>query len=278
MIEFRKKQKKWNLIMKTVVIIGAVLIFIYIGAEPYVAKYMGSIATIICGYICDAIIIAAMATIFYYFNKFSKSDSYLTTVEHEISDAGYYLIARDEDDNLSFKKAVIDDLSSNHFNIQTDIELSDFEFDIKSFKGKDFIYMATVNDINRNDILAYLDSVITDLTVMNLKRKGNVVITFLTDKADESAIELSKMITPLGRKDAIKIALSIVEFETKRCYFLGNMETKNQANIANYIMNCDLPIKEKYISKERLPYQNEVAKKMENFDAKAYRDGNFFVH
>ena len=124
----------------------------------------------------------------------------------------------------------------------------------------------------------YLESVINDITINSLKRKGNVVLCFVTDNAKEDAISLSKMITPLGKKEKIKIALSICETATGRVYFLGNVQTKCQQMIANFVMNCDVPIKDQYIGKEKLQFQFDIEEKMKNFNITDFKNGNFYVH
>ena len=213
-----------------------------------------------------------------YYSKYSKSDFFLQSIEDEINDVSYYFTSREEIESDMYIKAVAEDLIDHSFSLKKNVKSSDFEFSFKANKGKDYIYCAEISDLDRNDIIAYSDCVLNDLTTMNLKQKGNIVVFFITDKADESAIALSKMTTAYGRKQQIKINNAIVELSTKRCYFLGNRETKNQANIANYIMNCDLPIKDKYKAKERLAFQDELAEKMKSFDLKKYLDGQFIVH
>ncbi|MDE6155531.1 MAG: hypothetical protein K2F67_03740, partial [Eubacterium sp.] len=76
----------------------------------------------------------------------------------------------------------------------------------------------------------------------------------------------------------INIALAICELSSRRVYFLGTEKTKCQQLISNYVMNCDLPIKEQYIGKERLPFQNELEEKMKSFNIKDFKNGNFTAH
>ena len=139
-------------------------------------------------------------------------------------------------------------------------------------------FVTLYNASIKNDVLAYLDEMIYDLTSNCFKRKGNGVLCLITDNAQEDAVEISKMITPLGRKGQLKIALAIDETDTGNVYFQGNEETKNKTLIANFVMNCDMPIKDNYIHKEKMPFQLELEKKAEKFTLKDFNNGNFYLH
>ena len=47
---------------------------------------------------------------------------------------------------------------------------------------------------------------------------------------------------------------------------------------ANYVMNCDVPIKDEYIGKERLPFQDELEERMKSFTIAEFRNGTFYTH
>lgn len=277
MRELRKKQARLYKIMKGFLIVAAVVIVVYIGAEPYVAK-ASQTAAIVMNYVCDALVLGAMFVIFAYYNKYGKSDAFLTRVEHEIDDAGYYLTAREEKTTEQYVDAMFNDLKSCGFALDKNIEIDDFEFDIRAYKKKEFFYAVQVEALNRDDVLAYSDVAVNDLTVQKLKRKGDCVICFVTDKADDSAIGISKVITPFGRKEQLKVSYAIAEVQTERVYFLGNMATKLQQMTANYVMNCDVPIKDEYIGKERLPFQDELEERMKSFTIAEFRNGTFYTH
>lgn len=277
MRELRKKQARLYKIMKGFLIAAAVVIVVYIGAEPYVAK-ASQTAAIVMNYLCDALVLGAMFVIFAYYNKYGKSDAFLTRVEHEIDDAGYYLTAREEKTTEQYVDAMFNDLKSCGFAMDKNIEIDDFEFDIRAYKKKEFFYAVQVEALNRDDVLAYSDVAVNDLTVQKLKRKGDCVICFVTDKADDSAIAISKVITPFGRKEQLKVSYAIAEVQTGRVYFLGNMATKLQQMTANYVMNCDVPIKDEYIGKERLPFQDELEERMKSFTIAEFRNGTFYTH
>ena len=129
------------------------------------------------------------------------------------------------------------DFTSCGFAIKSGIEIDEFDFSFTAMKKKEFFYVTEISSLSKDDILAYIDVVINDITVHNLKRSGNAVVCFVTDKPQEDAIALSKMITPLGKKEQIKIAVAIAQPGESRCYFLGNMPTKCQQMIASYVLD-----------------------------------------
>ena len=145
-------------------------------------------------------------------------------------------------------------------------------------KKKEFFYVTEISSLSKDDILAYIDVVINDITVHNLKRSGNEVVCFVTDKPQEDAIALSKMITPLGKKEQIKIAVAIAQPGESRCYFLGNMPTKCQQMIASYVLKCSLPIADKYKGERHLPFQDKLEIHMADFNIKDFKNGTFYAH
>lgn len=273
----RLKQRKRFAVLKGLVIFSAVFIFVYIGVQPYVADFNSTLATVF-SIICDVMVVAVLIAVFLYYSGYGKCDSFLNQVENEINDSGYYITARKENTTESYADAVTEDLKSNGYSVTTDLEINEFDFNVKAINGKSYFYTAAVDNVDKNDIVAYIDAVINDLTVQNLKRKGNAVICFITDSAEESAVALSKMITPIGKKEQLKIALAICETDTGRVYFLGNVQTKCQQMIANFAMNCDVPINNKYIGGEKLPFQYDLEEKMKSFTVKDYKNGNFYIH
>lgn len=278
MREFRKKQrilKKW---MTGLIVAAAVLIFVYIGAEPFLRQYIGAEAVTVCSVLCNLFALAALGVLFLYYSKYSKSDYFLQSIEDELCDASYYLTARTEKTAAEYGRAVSRDLAEDHFTLENQVDVDGFTFDFKACRGKDFMYCVCTDDLERSDILAFADCVLHDITVLNLRRKGNIVILFITDKAREDALALSKMTTAYGKKQQIRLNNAIVELSTGRCYFLGNRETRNQANIANYVMNCEVPIKKKFIGQERLAFQDALEEHMKDFDLKKYLNGEFYAH
>lgn len=277
MNEIRKKQKKLYKIMKALVIFGAAFIFIFIGLQPTIKAYNQLLATVLM-YVCDAVVAAVLVFLFSYYSKYGKCDNIMTAIENEINDNGYYLTSRKERENNSYIDAVYHDLKNCGYSMNKDIEIADFEFSFKAMKKKEYFYCADVDGLDKNDVLAYLDTVITDITVNSLKRKGNGVLCLITDMAEDDAISLSKMITPLGKKEQLKIAIAICELSTGRVYFLGNTETKCQQMIANFVMNCDVPIKEQYICRDKLPFQLDLAEKVKELTLKDIKSDYFSVH
>ena len=100
---------------------------------------------------------------------------------------------------------------------------------------------------------------------------------FITDSADESALELSKEITPIDKKEKLIFANVIVETDSGKCYFLGNKPAKYQQMIANYVMNCEIPIKDDFIVKDKLSYQARLEEKMKEFNLKDFNNGSFYI-
>lgn len=263
--------------MKAIIIFAAAFIFIYIGAYPYVLNFSRT-AAVICNYACDILIIVNLCLVFAYYTKYGKCDSFLNTIEHEIDDYGYYFTARKESDIYDFLNAVKNDFSADGYAVDTQVECDAFSFDFTASKKNEYFYCVAIDDLSRDDVIAYIDEVITDLTVHRLKRKGSGVICFITDKAQDGAVAISKMITPLGKKEQLKIAVAIAEPAENKCYFLGNMQTKCQQLIANYVMRCDIPIKDKYKGERRLPFQDELEERMKGFTAAKFRNGTFYAH
>lgn len=277
MREFRKKQKILKTIMNILVIFTAIFFLVFIGIEPSVAKYSNTLFFAL-SYFGDALIVACLIILFLYYSKYGKSDKFLENIEYELSDCGYYLTSRIENNKTDYSNAVVNDLKEHGYSVNTNIEINEFDFDYICSKSKELFYIVNIDEVDNNDILAYLDSVIYDVTAVNVKRKANAVLLFVCNNADDSAIKLSKMITPLGKKETIKIAVAIAEIDTKRVYFLGNKVSKTQQMIANYVMNCDLPIKDEYKSNDKLPFQAELEEHMKSFNIKDYKDGTFFAH
>lgn len=278
MEQFRKKQRKNKKILNILLIISAVYMFLYIGAEPILAKQFGGVITMISAYIAYALILASLIMLFIYTSKYSKCDKYLEAIENELSDAGYYFTSRTEKTPEQYLDVMREDLVNHGFDIKSNIEIDGFEFDLRAVKGKEYIYIVCVDDVDKNDVIAYQESAIYDVTATMLKRKGNAVVVFISNKVQESAVELSKVITPIDKKERMLFSNAIVELDTGRCYFLGNKPAKSQQMIANYVMNCEIPIKDKYIGKEKLPYQHRLKEHMNDFNLKDYNNGTFSAH
>lgn len=273
----RKKQKNFYKFLKGLVIFSVIFIFVYIGAEPYAKAYSADLAVGV-NYACDILVIANLVVIFLYYSKYGKVESFLKDIENELEDAGYYISAREKENLTERCDTICKDLENNGYKISKNIDVKDFSFNVRALKGKNYFYIVKIENLDKNDVLAYLDEMIYDLTSNCFKRKGNGVLCLITDNAQDDAVEISKMITPLGRKGQLKIALAIDETDTGNVYFQGNEETKNKTLIANFVMNCDMPIKDKYIHKEKLPFQLELEKKAEKFTLKDFNNGNFYLH
>lgn len=277
MTKIRKNQKKLYIISKSLIIITAIFLIVFIGIKPIIDDYSAKLSVSL-SYAGDLLVIVSLIFLFIYYSRYGKIDALLTGIENEINDSGFYISSRECKDNDEYINIMSEDLKSCGYSVNKNIEVNELDFDVKAVKKREIFYIINTDELDRNDILAYLDTVIYDITAINLKRSASIVLCFVTDKACDDAIALSKMITPIGKKARIKIALAIAEVSTSRVYFLGNQPTKQCRMIANFVMNCDIPIKDKYISKERLPYQQELEYKAESLDLKDFRNENFFVH
>jgi hypothetical protein len=45
--------------------------------------------------------------------------------------------------------------------------------------------------------------------------------------------------------------------------------------IANYVMNCEVPIKDEFKGNEKLKFQFELEEKMKHFDIHDFKNGTF---
>lgn len=277
MKEIRRKQKKLFTAMKIIVAVTLVYIVVYIGAQPYI-EAQGSTAAMICSYLSDGLIVASLIVALVYYSKYGKTNAFLNRIEHEIKDCGYYKTDRQPSAPEEYLNSLFDKLKGNGYAVESNVEYDGLEFSYTAFKRKEFFYVCGVDDLSKDDVLAYLDCAVNDLTVRRLKRAGNCLLVFVTDKAQGGAVALSKMVCTFGKKEQLKIALAIVEPENERCYFLGNMQTKTQQMAAEYLMNCSVPIPEKLKHNEILPFQKELEKHMEDFTVKSYLDGSFYAH
>lgn len=277
MREFRKKQKRLFKIMKSLIVFTVVYILVFIGVTPTVQNYSNQLFVIL-NYASQVLALLALCIIFLYYSRYGKSNSFLERIEMELDDYAYYYTAVTAKNEQEFINHLADELKHNGFNITQNTEISEFDFNICAEKRNEFFYAINISSVSRNDVLAYLDTVITDITVHKIKRKGNTVICFVTDKAEDDAVAISKMITPLGKKEQLKIAFCIVEPETKKCYFLGNMETKCQQMILKYVLNSSSPIPDNLKGERHMAFQDELEERMKSFNIKDFKDGTFYSH
>lgn len=263
--------------MKIIVAVTLIYIVVYIGVQPYIAA-LGGTAAVLFSYLSDGLILASLVIALVYYSKYGKTNAFLNRIEHEIKDCGYYITDGLPSDPEKYMESLFEKLKSNGYAVDSNVEYDGLEFSYTAFKRKEFFYVCGVDDLSKDDVLAYLDCAVNDLTVRRLKRAGNCLLVFVTDKAQDGAVALSKMVCTFGKKEQLKIALAIVEPENEKCYFLGNMQTKTQQMAAQYLMNCSVPIPEKLKHNEILPFQKELEKHMEDFTVKSYLDGSFYAH
>ena len=243
MSDLRKKQRRFKLIRNVCVIACALVILIYIGIQPYLASLFAS--TAIFEFIAFALVLASLALVFLYESKFSKVEEFLNDADLKINDSGYYITAREESDCESYLNAVLKDLTEYGYKSEKEVTLYDFDFAFSAHKKGEYFYAVNVVTADENDIIAYMNSAKSDLTSQKLAVNGDCVVLFVCNKADYSAIKLSKDFERIitGRRSRLLIFPTIVELETKRVYFLGNKLSRAQKMIVNYVMNCELPLK-----------------------------------
>ena len=275
MNEVRKKQKLFKKIMRVIVIVTAIFMLAYIGVAPAIT----SVAAVkVLNYASDILVIVSLVLVLLYYSRYSKLELFLNDVEGEIEDCGYYLTAREEKEIADYFSAVEADLKSNGFRFEKDLELSELEFDGRALKTKEFFYLVCVDELDKNDIIAYLDAAVYDVTVGNLRRKGNCVVAFICSSVDEDALSLSKAVTAMGRKNQLKFTPAIVDVKQGRVYFSGLNPTKCQQMTANFLMNCSVPIDDKYKGQEKLKFQYELEEKMKSFTINDFKNGTFNIH
>ncbi|MBE6741859.1 MAG: hypothetical protein E7570_06085 [Ruminococcaceae bacterium] len=275
MNEVRKKQKLFKKIMRVIVIVTAIFMLAYIGVAPAITSV--SVVTAL-NYVSDILVIVSLVLVLLYYSRYSKLELFLNDVEGEIEDCGYYLTAREEKEIADYFSAVEADLKSNGFRFEKDLELSELEFDGRALKTKEFFYLVCVDELDKNDIIAYLDAAVYDVTVGNLRRKGNCVVAFICSSVDENALSLSKAVTAMGRKNQLKFTPALVDVKQGRVYFSGLNPTKCQQMTANFLMKCSVPIDDKYKGQEKLKFQYELEEKMKSFTINDFKNGTFNIH
>lgn len=275
MSEFRKKQKLLKRIRNISVITMAVVFFVYIGIEPFLIKTYNSVnAFQIALFI---LVIVVLAFVFWYESKYEKAGKFLDNIDLQISDAGYYISSREEKNKDDYYNAVYESIKSYGFKLSEKTEIDSLEFDLTAWNNQEFIYIVRLDNTDRNDVIAYLDAARQDVTGVKLKRKGECIVVFITDKAEDDAIALSKTgVTVItSRYNSLSFYPVIVEACTSKVYFLGNRVSRTQKLVANHIMNCDLPLKDKYIGKEKLAFQTELEAEMKSFNVNDFKMGKY---
>lgn len=159
--------------MKIAVALALVYFVVYVGVAPYIER-ASAVAAIVCNYINDALVIACLAVVLVYYSKYGKSNAFLTRIEYEINDCGFYYTQNTPKDRVEFINELVGSFKSNGFAVNSNVEYEELEFDYTAMKRKEFFYVVDVDSLSRDDVLAYLDVVVNDLTVRNLKRSGQL--------------------------------------------------------------------------------------------------------
>nr|MCR5208083.1 hypothetical protein [Eubacterium sp.] len=205
---------------------------------------------------------------------YAKAASFLEKINYEITDSGCYLTARTESDTDSYLSAVKTDLINDGFRLSEIAGTDGLTFDLTAVRGNEYVYITSSDAVDKNDVIAFLDSALHDLTANKLRSKGNGAVVFICKNAEEDAVALSKAIKETySGKRVLKLGIAIVETDSKKVYFRGNEPSVIQKLVTEYIMGSELPIKDEYKLKERLPFQTELEDKTKAFNLADYKKG-----
>jgi hypothetical protein len=276
MKEIRKKQRKLYKILKTLVIFTAVFMLAFIGAKPYIDA-VSRIAGVAFNYVCDALVIISLAVVFSYYSKYGKADGLLKNAELKISDAGYYISARNPADINTIYNGILDDLSD--YSVKKDYKVTDFTFDARAFRralgSNELFYLVKAEKADKNDLISYLDEAQADIQMKSVIRRADAVVCIITDTLQPDAYALTKTMLRLGRKSETKIALCVYETDSNYVYFLGNDTTRCQKMIAETIMSTYIPYDDKYKSADKLPFQLELENELAEYTLNDFKDGKY---
>ena len=269
------KLKRLKKIKNILVVAAAASVIVYIGVQPALDKAVSNPQ--IFRIILFVIVIIAIGIEFYYESHYAGAERFLDDIALQVNDAGYYLTAREESDTESYLNAVKNDLAQCGYKERESTDIDGLEFDELYAKGKEYLYCVTLDSCDRNSIIAYTDAARTDLIRNRLKKSGECVVLFICDEAEESAVELSKSFSRsvMSRYNVITVSPATVEVKTKRVYFLGNRISPAQKLVINNVMNCDFPLKDKFIGKEKLSFQEKLEAEMSDFNIKDFKSGKY---
>ena len=269
MEKFRKRQRRFKALRNACVIVTAAAFLLYITFEPTLTKTLQKPS--LFQLLLFAMVAVTLALLFLYEAKFGKAERYADDMQLKIDDAGYYLSAREEETSEAYFEAMVADLTENGFRLQKDVSYDGLTFDAVAVYHSEMVYIVKTDSADKNDVIAYTDAAVNDITSRLLKRKGNAIVVLLCELAEDSAIAVSKTYTQLysGRRATLSVYPVIAEIPSKRVYCLGNKISPAQKLITAYVMNCELPVKEQYICRDKLPFQLELEEKMRHFDYKS---------
>ena len=120
--------------MNIVVIITAILLLVLIGTENALIENAGKSVALALHYTSELLVIASLGIVLYYYSKYGKTDTFLTNVEFELSDVGYYKTKRSENTVDDYYKAVREDLIGGAFSISENLELTEMDFALRGTK------------------------------------------------------------------------------------------------------------------------------------------------
>ena len=275
MNDFKKQLKRFRKFRNIAIVSIAVLIFLYIGAEPYLNKSFGNIG--VFQSVMFILVLSALIIEFYYESKYSKAAKYISDIDLQISDAGYYITSREENGIDEFYNSLKADIENSGYKLTENSDADGLTFDFYAGKGTEYIYAVKLDNTERSDVIAYLDAAKNDLLSNKLKRKGECVVLFITDKAEDSAIALSKAFSRVivSRYNVITISPAIIEPESKKVYYLGNRISPTQKIVTELVLKSEFPLDNKFIHFEKLSFQKELEKEVEDFNIQDFKSRKY---
>ena len=275
MNNYLKKQKLLKRIRNVSLFVTLAAVLVFIGIQPYIVEAFGS--DTVFQYVIFILVALSLGILFFYESRYSKSEKYIEDAMLEINDAGYYYTARKESNPECFAEKVKSDLIASGYKLKENVTALELDFDFSAVKGSEYLYLVTLDNVDRNDVIAYIDSAIYDLTSVKMRSKGNGVIVFVCNNANAEAIALSKSVKRIiSGKRVLKIGMAIAETESSKVYFRGNEAGVIQKLVAAFVMDCELPIDKKYIGEEKLPFQIELENNHKDFNLKDFKEGKYY--
>lgn len=274
MKQFNRKLRLLKLLRNALFFIAAAMIVLYASFETSINAWLNN--PLSYQIVLFFVLLITVGYALFYEWRYGDAERYLNDAQCQINDAGYYLTARKQESPGGYVNAVKDDLAASGYRISEEVSCGELAFAFTGTKPFEFFYAVTLDTADGKDIAAYTLAAANDLSQERMKRKGEGVVLFVCRETANSAIAVSKQFTRLqfSRSKTITVYPVIVDLSTRQVYFLGNKICRAQKMAVNYVLNCEIPLKPEYICTEKLPFQQELAEKMEAFDFKAFKNAD----
>lgn len=262
----------WKKLTRVLLIAMVVFILVFIGIEPALIRHYGNISYFhIALYF---IVLLALSALLFYESKYKKIENCHEKMQYVLSDAGYYYTARSEKEPKAFADAIIQDATECGYRVSYHKEAAELEFYAVLQHKKDLMYLVTLEETDKNDMLAYLDSALHDISAVQLQRTGNAVVLFICNHAAEEAVALSKKRTDIqtARHAWLHLAYAICEVPESKVYFLGNKADRCRWLITHFAMHCEVPVPKSYMASQLLPFQEKLTDELAQADEKTVLD------